>query len=85
MLKAKIPPIIVSIIADQTWWWTIIEQEKLGAYIRYRKLTSKKLIDAIEKTRSADIVQNVQTFGEQIRQDNGLKKTMDLLEKYFSA
>ncbi len=83
-LKAKIPLIIISIIADQPWWGKIIERKKLGVHIPFRKLTSQKLLTAIEKTGTSEIKRNARKMGEQISQEDGLKKTIDALEKYFA-
>lgn len=84
-LKAKIPLIILSIIADQPWWGKIIERKKLGVHIPFRKLTTQKLLAAIEKTGTFEIRFHASKMGEQINQEDGLKKTIDALEKYFAS
>jgi sterol 3beta-glucosyltransferase len=84
VLRAKIPVIIVSIIADQPWWGKIIERKNLGVHIPFKKLTAQKLQSAIEKTQGPEMQQNVIEMGEMINLEDGLKKTMDALEKKFT-
>ena len=83
-LKVKIPVIVVSIIADQPWWGRIIEKKKLGLHIPFRNLTSEKLILAIKKIKNPEIINAVIQTGEKIDNDDGLNKTANLLEKFFS-
>jgi sterol 3beta-glucosyltransferase len=83
VLKAKIPVIIVSIIADQPWWGRIIERKKLGLHIPFKKLTTQKLLAAIETIQSPQFRQNAMDIGERIARENGLDRTIDALEKYF--
>jgi sterol 3beta-glucosyltransferase len=82
-LRAKIPVIIVSIIADQPWWGKIIERKKLGVHIPFKTLTFQKLSSAIENTHDPEMQQNVIEMGEKINREHGLKKTIDSLEKEF--
>jgi sterol 3beta-glucosyltransferase len=84
VLRAKIPLIIVSIIADQPWWGKIVEQKKLGTHIPFKKLTTQKLITAIEKIQGTEMQQNAIEMGEKINSENGLKKAIDRLEIYFA-
>ncbi len=84
VLKAKIPAIIVSIIADQPWWGKIIERKGLGAHIPFKKLSAQKLSTAIEKTQRPEIIQNAFDMGERISREDGLGKTIDALENYLA-
>ncbi len=83
VLRAKIPVIIVSIIADQPWWGKIIDRKNLGVHIPFKKLTTPKLLSAIEKTHDPETRQNAIDMGEKINRENGLKKTVDALQNYF--
>jgi UDP:flavonoid glycosyltransferase YjiC (YdhE family) len=82
-LNAKIPIIIISIIADQPWWGKIIERKKLGVHIPFRKLTTEKFLSAIEKTQNPEIKHQAFDMGERINREDGLKQTIDALEKYL--
>jgi sterol 3beta-glucosyltransferase len=84
-LKAKIPLIIISIIADQPWWGKIIARKKLGVHIPFKKLSAQKLISAIEKTQGPQMQQNAVEMGVRINREDGLKQTIDALEKYFAG
>jgi len=83
-LRAKIPLIIVSIIADQPWWGKIIEAKLTGIHIPFRKLTAIKLLTAIKETESLLMKRQAVRLGDQINQEDGLKKTINALEEYFS-
>ncbi len=84
VLIAKIPVVIVSIIADQPWWGKIIEGKKLGVHIPFKRLTPQKLANAIEKVQTPEIVNNAISIGGKMNLEDGLKKTIDILEKYFN-
>jgi sterol 3beta-glucosyltransferase len=83
-LRAKIPLVILSIIADQPWWGKIIQRKNLGIHIPFKKLTKEKLFAALQKIQSPEIIQNSIEIGERIHLEGGLKRTLDLLEKYFN-
>jgi sterol 3beta-glucosyltransferase len=85
VLKAKIPVIIVSIIADQPWWGRIIERKKLGLHIPLKKLTTQKLMAAIETIHDLEIRQNAVAMGERINREDGLGQTIEALEKFFTC
>jgi sterol 3beta-glucosyltransferase len=85
VLNAKIPAIIVSIIADQPWWGKIINRKKLGAHIPFKKLSAQKLLSAITKTQSPEIKENAFDMGERISREDGLKQTIQALEEYFTG
>ena len=82
-LKAKLPLIIVSIIADQPWWGKIIERKNLGIHIPFKKLTTQRLLSAIEKTCDPEMRQNVIEMSLRINSENGMKKAIDALQNCF--
>ena len=82
-LKAKLPLIIVSIIADQPWWGKIIERKNLGVHIPFKKLNTQKLLSAIEKTHDPEMKQNAIEMSERISSENGMKKAIDALQNCF--
>lgn len=83
LLRNQLPVIIVSFYTDQPTWGKIIEKKKLGVHIPYKKLTAKKLILAIKTVQEKEIVNNVSLIGSIINNENGLEKTINLIEKYF--
>jgi sterol 3beta-glucosyltransferase len=85
VLRANIPVIIISIIADQPWWGKIIEQKGVGIHIPFKKLTAKKLMSALIKTESAEVKLKAFQMGEQINADDGLSHTIYKLENYFTT
>jgi len=83
-LKAGIPPVILSIFADQPLWGKIIADKNLGVHIPFKKLTTKKLSDAITATETFKLKQNASVIGERINREDGLQSTIDIFENYFS-
>ena len=83
VLKAKVPMIIASIVADQPWWGKIIQDKSLGLHIPFKKLNSKRLIELIDKVQSNQIKENLFTIGEKIIHENGAETAIGLIRKYF--
>jgi sterol 3beta-glucosyltransferase len=83
ILKSKLPAIIVSIFADQPIWGKIIEKKKLGTHIPAKSLTADKLLSAIQNVQTDEIKNNVSIIGQQIRNENGIDKAINEIEKYF--
>jgi len=83
MLRHNLPVIIISFYTDQPTWGKIIERKNLGIHIPIKKLSSQKLILAITKVQTSEIKSNVTAIGHQIRTEDGLKKAIDEIEKYF--
>ncbi len=79
VLRAKVPVIIVSIVADQPWWGKIIERKNLGVHIPFKKLTTQKLITAIKKNHGPEMRKNAREMGERINSEDGLQKTIDAI------
>ncbi len=84
-LRAKIPPVIVSVFGDQPWWGKLIEQKKLGIHLPFKKLTTLRLAKSIEKAQTPAIQKNALEMGEQINKEDGLKKAMEAIEHYFAG
>ena len=84
-LKSKIPFIVLSILSDQLWWGRIISKMALGFHIPFYKITTKKILKAIDFVQSPEIRGNVLNIGNKINKENSLKYNIDIIEKYFSA
>jgi UDP:flavonoid glycosyltransferase YjiC (YdhE family) len=85
MLRNNLPVIIVSFYTDQPTWGKIVEQRKLGVHIPVKSLTAKKLISAIQLAQSEEILENIWSVGQAIRNENGLENAITEIEKYFEA
>ncbi|HLX93869.1 MAG TPA: glycosyltransferase [Puia sp.] len=84
-LKAKIPAIIVSIFADQPLWGKLIDKRKLGVHLPFKRLTTRKLLDAIEKTEDDKMKKNARHTGEMVNAEDGLQAAINALENYFAG
>lgn len=85
MLRHKLPMVIVSFYTDQPTWGKIIEKEKIGIHIPLKKLSSKKLIDAIKNVQKKEVNENLMFFGDYINHENGLENAVNEIEKYFTS
>jgi UDP:flavonoid glycosyltransferase YjiC (YdhE family) len=85
VLRAKIPVIVASIFADQPWWGKMMEDRKLGVHIPFRKLKARSLLEAIEKTQTAEIQKNAIGIGERIKDENGVKWALESINNYFDC
>ncbi len=85
VLHAKIPAIVVSIFGDQPIWGKFIQQKDLGVHIPFKKLTTKKLLDAIEISQMAQVKHNANIMGEKLQNEDGVTTGVEMLEKYFGT
>jgi UDP:flavonoid glycosyltransferase YjiC (YdhE family) len=83
MLRNKLPVVIVSFYTDQPAWGKIVERRKLGVHIPVKKLTSEKLISAIQQVQTNEIKENVALIGQAIINENGLYNAVNEIEHYF--
>ena len=84
VLKAKIPSIIVSIFGDQPMWGKIVARKKIGVHIPFKKVTTKKLLGAIEETQTPAFRKNAFEAGEKVNAENGIERAIEQLEAYFA-
>lgn len=84
MLRNKLPVIIVSFYTDQPAWGKIVERMRLGVHIPVKKLTSQKLMNAIEVCQLNDVIENVALAGEKISAENGTENAVREIEAYFA-
>ncbi|MCC7245380.1 MAG: glycosyltransferase family 1 protein, partial [Saprospiraceae bacterium] len=85
MLRCNLPVIIVSFYTDQPTWGKIVERRRLGRHIPFKKLTTAKLLSALNDCQSSEIRQNIENAGQVIRAENGLKNAVSAIEHYFST
>lgn len=84
-LKAGIPTIVVSIFGDQHWWGKLIQKRKLGCHIPFKRLSTKKLMAAMQNVFAPEIAQNVADLACKLNGEDGLQNAIDNLEEYFLA
>lgn len=84
MLRNHLPVIIVSLYTDQPTWGKIVERMKLGIHIPFKKLTTQKLLAAIDKVQESSVRKNVAEAGDKINKEDGLGTAIDTIEKYFA-
>jgi UDP:flavonoid glycosyltransferase YjiC (YdhE family) len=82
-LKAQIPMIIVSIVADQPFNGKLIEKNKTGIHIPFQKLTYGKLLEGISKITLNDFKENAKSIGEKMHLENGVNESLNIIENYL--
>ena len=82
-LKAQIPMLIVSIVADQPFNGKLIEKNGTGLHIPFKKLTFKKLVIGIDTVLSANFAERAKTIGKKMQLDNGVKESVLIIENYL--
>ena len=85
VLKNGIPVIIISLIADQPFWGNIITEKKLGIHIAWPELTSKAFLNALNELDNMEILVCVSQVSEKIRNENGVRIAIDLMEHFFES
>lgn len=84
VIKSKIPVVVVSILADQPYNGKMIEKNKVGIHIPFQKITTKRLLEGIERVQSKEYIQNSVNLGNKVNTEDGLNDCLGLLEDYFS-
>ncbi len=82
-LESGVPTIICSIFADNPLWGERLERLKIGKHIRFRNIDKNKLIHAIKYLQNEEIRKRAKLIGSKVREENGLKTALDLIEKYL--
>ena len=82
-LKAGIPMVIVSIVADQPFNGKLIEKNKTGVHIPFKKLTFEKLLKGITKVDSIEFKRNAKSIGEKMHLENGINESLSIIESYL--
>jgi UDP:flavonoid glycosyltransferase YjiC (YdhE family) len=82
-LKAQIPMIIVSIVADQPFNGKLIEKNKTGVHIPFKELTFEKLLEGITKITSNSFKENSKSIGEKMHLENGVNESLNIIENYL--
>jgi sterol 3beta-glucosyltransferase len=82
-LIAGKPTIIIPHIADQPAWGQRIYELGVGSKpIAKKKLTAGKLSKAILFALQPEIVESAKQLGEMMRKENGVGKSVEIIEKY---
>jgi len=74
--------VIVSIVADQPFNGKLIEKNKTGVHIPFKKLTFEKLLGGITKVDSNEFKQNTKSIEEKMHLENGVNESLIIIENY---
>jgi UDP:flavonoid glycosyltransferase YjiC (YdhE family) len=83
VLRSGRPAIVVSILADQPINGQMIELKTLGIHLPFKKLSARRLLQAIRQAETRPIIENVRSAKARVGAEAGLEKATTLLEQYF--
>ncbi len=83
VIKSKIPVIVISILADQPYNGKMVEMNKIGVHIPFKRITTTILLSAIEKTQNEGYIHNSIELGNKINLEDGLTECIDIINNYF--
>ncbi len=83
VMRAKIPSIVLSILSDQPSNGVMMQNIHIAIHIPFTKISTKKLLSAIQKTQTPLMIESAKKFGDIVIKENGLIDAVDLIEAYF--
>lgn len=83
VMRAKIPSIVLSIFSDQPSNGVMMQNIHIAIHIPFTKISTKKLLSAIQKTQTPLMIESAKKFGDIVIKENGLIDAVDLIEAYF--
>lgn len=85
VMRAKIPSIILSIFSDQPTNGIMLQNIHIAVHIPFNKISTKKIISAIEKTQTPLMIESAKKFGDIVLNEDGLSDAVCLIENYFDT
>ena len=80
-VAAGIPTVVCSVVADEPFWGTRIQELELGAHERYATLTDDRLEAAVRRALEPRVVERSRELGRVLRSDTGAAvRGADLIE-----
>jgi sterol 3beta-glucosyltransferase len=85
--RSGVPCCVIPFLFDQFFWGKQVSQLGVGPeQIPYKKLTTRKLIRAIESSiHDTDMQNNAADLGKKIRLENGVDRAVEIIEKMISS
>ena len=85
VMRAKIPSIILSIFSDQPVNGIMLQNINIAVHIPFHKISTKKIISAIEQTQTPLMIDSAKKFGDIVLKEDGLSDAVGLIEKHFDT
>jgi UDP:flavonoid glycosyltransferase YjiC (YdhE family) len=82
VLKAGIPMVLLSILADQPYNAKMVAAKGSAIHIPFNKITLNKLLIAIKTCESEEFIANAKKLSFIVKEENGLGEVMKLIEEY---
>jgi UDP:flavonoid glycosyltransferase YjiC (YdhE family) len=81
-LAAGLPTLVCSVVLDQPFWGTRVQELGAGAWMPFPRLTAARLRKALEHLLSEPVKARAAELGARMRQERGLQHTADFLERH---
>ncbi|WP_342644621.1 glycosyltransferase [Mucilaginibacter sp. CSA2-8R] len=83
-MKAGVPVIVISIFVDQPIWGDIITKKKLGIHLPWRKINTKKLVNAIQViNQEPDYGNRVAAVAQVLNREDGTGAVIIFMKKWL--
>lgn len=82
VLKAGIPMVLLSILADQPYNSKMVADKRAAIHIPFNKLTLKKLLIAIEQCQTKEFIDNAKRLSMIVNDENGVEEVIKVIEEY---
>lgn len=83
VMRAGIPVVVVSVLADQPHNAAMVVDKKIGLHIPFKKFGFSRLITALAITHAEEMVRTASQVGMRVVNENGLEQCVTLIEAYF--
>ncbi len=85
-LLAGLPTVIIPFFGDQPFWGSIVARAGAGPQpIPFKKLTTEKLVSAINEALGAETKQKANSIGEQMRREKGAENAVNSFHRHLDV
>ena len=82
VMRAGIPVIVCSMIADQPLWGKIIENLGVGTHLPFQKMSEVELKKHIKMATSEKTKSAAKALGQKLKVENGVENAVAIIKKY---
>jgi sterol 3beta-glucosyltransferase len=84
-LRAGVPSVLIPFFSDQPFWGGYVARAGVGPRPIHRKrLTAKKLAEALLATRNSGMRARAAELGQRIRSEDGVARAVEAIERYIA-
>jgi len=80
VLRAGVPAVVVSIFVDQPIWGKVIQQQKVGVHLPWKRLTFSRLLKALNMVNRDNYQSKVQKMSYTLNQEDGARQAVEAIQ-----